>query len=258
MVLGQVVFSPVLDMPDRISAIQAALREYGFVKLDVSEMLVRVQVKSGTSTPQIETSTRWEFRTRDDTWALALTRDFVVLQTSRYSLFEAFAALLGSVLHVLESESDVAWVTRLGLRYFNLVQPEDDEAPLAYLHEGLRGLEWAQLGTSVGQLDQFFTQSQVPTRSGVLTLRTMLLQPNTWLTPDLSGTTLAPPLLLKPDQHSMTLDLDHADLSERDFEAEAILDRFFELHDILRMAFRIAVTDHAMTKWGPEQEVAIA
>ena len=64
---------------------------------------------------------RYQFLTRDGTWTVSLTRDFVALETQEYVRWEAFREYLELVLNCLMDVYQPVYLTRLGLRYKNVI-----------------------------------------------------------------------------------------------------------------------------------------
>ncbi len=79
---------------------------------------------------------RHQFHTKGKTWTVSLTRDFVALETNRYRQWEDFRERLQLVIHTLFQIYEPAYLTRIGLRYQNVI----DRRKL-----GLEGVEWREL-----------------------------------------------------------------------------------------------------------------
>ena len=70
----------------------------------------------------------WRFRGLEDSWSVALGREFVSLETTKYERFESFRERLLPVLSGLEGLG-VRVRERLGLRYVNEIRHEDAHKP---------------------------------------------------------------------------------------------------------------------------------
>lgn len=79
---------------------------------------------------------RHQFHSKENTWTVSLTRDFVALETNRYKEWEDFRERLHLVSSALFQIYEPAYVTRLGLRYKNVI----DRKKL-----GLENVEWRDL-----------------------------------------------------------------------------------------------------------------
>lgn len=79
---------------------------------------------------------RFQFQTRDRTWTITLTNDFVALETSGYVRWEDFREKIELVLSAVCETYKPSFFTRLGLRYQNVV----DKNAL-----GLKDVAWNEL-----------------------------------------------------------------------------------------------------------------
>lgn len=79
---------------------------------------------------------RHQFHSKGKTWTVSLTRDFVALETNRYTQWEDFRERLQLVINTLFKIYEPAYLTRVGLRYKNVI----DRRKL-----GLEGVEWREL-----------------------------------------------------------------------------------------------------------------
>ncbi len=79
---------------------------------------------------------RHQFYSKGKTWTVSLTRDFVALETNKYEQWEEFRGRLQLVINTLFQIYEPAYLTRLGLRYKNVI----DRKKL-----GLEGVEWREL-----------------------------------------------------------------------------------------------------------------
>lgn len=64
---------------------------------------------------------RFQFKTADRIWTISLTRNFVALETSKYSNWEEFREYLQLMLSALSQSYRVPFFTRIGLRYVNVI-----------------------------------------------------------------------------------------------------------------------------------------
>lgn len=62
-----------------------------------------------------------KFESEDAHWAVTLTRDFIALQTSVYSRWEEFSDRLRGLIDALQAEYRPSYLTRVGLRYQDLI-----------------------------------------------------------------------------------------------------------------------------------------
>ena len=64
-----------------------------------------------------------EFTSRDEQWGLTLTRDFLALTCRSYRKWEEFKAYLAMAFNALEACYSPSFLTRIGLRYRDVIQP---------------------------------------------------------------------------------------------------------------------------------------
>ena len=122
LVLSQVRFSPVRKIGDYIPGIQEAFRRHGFPIERAGKFQQLTITPAGVHAVEQE---RWEYSTKDEQWSVTVLQDSVVLQTTAYQRFEAFAEKLEvAVKTVLEqTEQDkLGLILRVGLRYVDLIQ----------------------------------------------------------------------------------------------------------------------------------------
>lgn len=240
--LAQVRFSPVLQMKEYLPRIQEVLRKDGFPNFRenvVQELLFGQSIKT-------ERRERWLFSNKGQTETVVLTRDFVVLECSRYEVFDKFVERFRSVLDLIATEVETELSNRLGLRYVNLIRPEGEESVFDYLKPGLTGLPAAELGAD-SLLYRF--ESVAKTSEGQLALRVLQTEDGTFLPPGLDQSDLAFDVEVHAGDLVTTLDIDHFSAEERDFDPSALLEEFWKLHEYTDRAFRAAVTEHAMRQW---------
>ena len=64
---------------------------------------------------------RFQFLTRGEAWVVTLAKDFVALETSKYTRWEEFRELMQIALETLNEVYRPAYFTRIGLRYRNVI-----------------------------------------------------------------------------------------------------------------------------------------
>ncbi|NOZ79924.1 MAG: TIGR04255 family protein, partial [Acidobacteria bacterium] len=164
MVLAQVRFAPVLQMAEYVPALQESLRHKGCPRFEaqtIREIVFGPQVK-------VKEAERWVFANAKNTEAVVLSKDFVVLETNRYTVFEDFANRLETILEILGTEVELSLAHRLGLRFVDMILPRDGEDLQEYLRPQLHGLKPQDLGVEE-LLNQF--ESRGRTTEGQLVIR---------------------------------------------------------------------------------------
>lgn len=245
LVLAQVKTSPVLQMAEYVPKIQERLRHQGFPRFKLNRTQ---QIVLGPK-PIFGTHERWLFSNKELTQTVALATDFVALEASAYTVFEDFVAVLGSVLEVVGSEAQISHSDRLGLRYVDLIRLAEGESFRNYLKPGLHGVEAEALGA---QSTLIQLQISADTNMGTQYVRVWQTTDGKFLPPDLEGEDLSFKDVPQAGELLTILDLDHFSVHEREFDPPEIIAEMWRLHDGSDRAFRAAVTEVALSRWGAE------
>ena len=245
LVLTQVRFSSLLTMKDHVPEIQQGLREKGFPRFTQEE---RQQFVFG---PEIkaEREILWVFGNRDRTEAVTLSSSSVSYQTSHYDIFETFASQFGVMLDVIAPITKLEFAEQVGLRYVDLIRPQEGKVANNFLRESVRGLSSTDIGASQSK-HQFMLQAI--TEHGDLYVRSFENEGPKFMPPDLFSTHLK----LNVDGNSLgndpyrIVDIDHIWQGEDvDFDRASITDKLWGLHEYSSKAFRAIVTDEAIELW---------
>lgn len=246
-VIGQVRISAVISVGKYVPEIQEELRRKGFPRFKRSE-LREFRLDFG-SEPKVTTVERFEFQDKEATSGILLSPDFVALHASRYDVYERFADTLAGALDVIHRVMEISLAERVGLRYVDLVRVGQGESLGHYLKPGLLGLDTTAMG--VGKALSRFELVGL-SEIGKLVVRAYNLEPGALLPPDLTPATLKQQVEISPDETPYLLDFDHYSDGPQDFSVGAVMETMRRLHDNLDRAFRAAVTDEALAKWGRE------
>lgn len=253
-VLGQVRFSPILLMESYVPAIQDDLRRSGFpgFRKGVVEEVTWNFAQNVNAEPAVETvkRPRWEFFSADATWRIVLTEEALTLATSEYVRYDdPFERFMRTALTALDAHAALQVVTRLGLRYVDLVQPAPGESLAEFLHPNLMGVPAEQVGMREATP---YIQIRGTTEAGLMVLRCVFTDAGQSIPPDLADLEL--PIKTRPAPGSMVaiLDFDHFAPVQLTFQLQDAMDRLSQLHDTLDVAFRHSVTKTALERWGAE------
>lgn len=245
-VLGQVRISPVLQMETYIPQIQERLRHKGYPVFRPSKIQEFNILPDGKA--QVASTDRWIFAEKDRRTAVVIAPDFVVLETSRYDVFDAFSDSFEVALREVGEVVGVALAERIGLRYIDLIRPAEGESLAEYLNAGLKGLSAAELETD-GLLHRY--EATGKTKAGQLVVRLFQTAQGVVLPPDLvPGDIELAQIQLAPNERVSILDIDHFSVTQRDYEPAKLMDDMWALHDASDKAFRAAVTPRALERWG--------
>lgn len=251
-VLSQIRFAPILKMSEFIPEIQERLRRTGFPGFEVRRPQ---EIEIGPTQIAIPKS-RWFFWNRTRTSVVIVSDDFVVLGTSRYTLFEAFAEALNKVLVVISETTAPSHTERLGLRYVDLVRPAEGESFDDYLNTGLRGLSLEALGARTAIIR---SHTLAETDEGSLSIRIWQNRDGQPLPPDLARDDFPVVAPQAKDGETWTiLDIDHYSSESHDFVVDKLIGVMWALHDGAARAFRASVTANALARWGSESADGIS
>ena len=112
----------------------------------------QVTVTPTATTPvQLTERQRWDYRNRDETWSIFLTRDTVIPHPTADTRFEDFVERLQLAVHTVLAESEhdrLGVVHGVGLRYIDVARASGGKDFRFYLRPGLHGVrdEVFQLG----------------------------------------------------------------------------------------------------------------
>lgn len=183
---------------------------------------------------------RFQFMTKDKAWIISLTRDFVALETSQYTCWEEFRDYLELILQALVEIYAPAFLTRIGLRYQNVI----DRRAL-----GLEDVAWHDLLADfvLGQLALNEMLNKVTEQHGgalirldsegdLVRIQHGLVRDNSANSPDIM-------YLLDYDFHT-----------ERETEAgvQNVISKFNEYNKLNRRLFRWCIRETLHKAMGPE------
>ena len=245
LVLCQVRFSPVRKMGDYIPGIQEAFRRHGFP----IERAGKIQQLTLTpASVQAVAQERWEYRTKDEQWSVAVLQDSVVLQTTAYRRFEGFAEKLeAAVKTVLEqTEQDkLGLIQRVGLRYIDLVQPREGETYRDYLRPGFHGASDTPFVEGSHRLYvESVGRTNVGDTPGTMVLRVAQNDQGLDLPPDIIGNAPKFQPRTKAGELATLVDMDHFIEGKFDPSAEWVTARAYAMHDHLVETFH----EHVVSK----------
>jgi uncharacterized protein (TIGR04255 family) len=244
-VIAQVRISAVVSVGKFVPEIQEQLRHRGFPRFKRNE--TREFLLTPGAEPKITTVERFEFQDKESRSGIILASDFVALHATRYDVYEQFAETLATALEIVHRVMNISLVERIGLRYVDLVRVGVRESLSDYLRSGLLGLDPSELGVSKAlSRFEFVGLSEV----GKLVVRCYNQEPGTLLPPDLTPGTLRQDVEIDPEDLPYLLDFDHYSEESQDFNVGAVLEIMGRLNDNLDRAFRAAVTEGALVKWG--------
>lgn len=244
LVLAQVRFSPILDMAEYVPAIQRGLRRQGFTRFKEEQVQ---EIVLGPEPPvKAVRKLRWIFGSDDRHSAVAISNDFVVYETGRYDVFDAFLQTMKDVVSTVHSTASPSHVTRLGLRYVDVVNPRTGESFSAYLQPSICGLSAIDL-SATELLSQYFCKAT--TDQGTLLIRVSQSNNGKFMPPDLATDEITLGQSVTPGVTVATLDIDHFSLREFPPNLIDIHRGLWDLHKGTDRAFRRTTTEDARRIW---------
>lgn len=235
--------SPVLQMETYLPKIQEAFRRDGYPRFEV---LLTQEIQLGPEF-KVATGSSWVFSNKDKSEAVVLSPLFVSLMASEYDTFDVFAEKLERVLRVVAEAADLDLCERIGLRYVDLIRLDDGETWDDYLAPGLLGPPMDRLSP---EKFLYRFEGRATTSAGELAIKLFQSDDGRFLPPDLSPQEIEYKVSVESGEVVTVLDTDHFSVGPRDFDPPSIIEQMWLLHDKIDMAFRSAVTEKALQKWG--------
>ncbi len=183
-------------------------------------------------------SSRFQFMSKDEKWIISLTREFVAVETSKYTCWEEFRGNLELVLRVLVEVYAPAFLTRIGLRYQNAI----DRRAL-----GLEDVAWRDLLADfvLGPLAVNETMNKATEHHGNALIR---------LDNEEDFVRMQHGLVMDKavdSPHIMYL-LDYDFHSGKEMKTEDVISKLNEYNTLNRRLFRWCIQDRLHSAMGPE------
>jgi len=198
---------------------------------------------------------RWHLANESRTSGIILDAGMLIFHTTEYKTSDVFLSDLQSILKAfmpILPEKGVS-VSRLGLRYVDLLLQEDDLMVDQQVIEALRLPNLPDIGEA-RRMEQIVTY-QTPI-NGTIVIRHRQSTTTDVLPADIFPNELEPALRLKRERPENSiaglLDYDHFVEHDQSFDIDSINDSFHNLHDISSAAFKSTTTEEAFTEWQKE------
>ncbi|MBI5154706.1 TIGR04255 family protein [Candidatus Poribacteria bacterium] len=248
-VLAQVVSDPFLNISKCIAEMQEGLRLLGFVDIKLTQQ-PNVMIDPVEGQVSFGSISQWHFFTKDKRSSLVVSQNGFALQTNRYDHFAPFGELFASTASKLHLALPGGYKVRkrLGLRYANLILPEDRSVPPhVFVQPGLRGMtsNAVDSATASRRVETYFTKPD----HGILAVRYMELPNQPLLPPGLEAFGMALPRVTWAGQRFGLLDLDRYSEQDVDFDLDDLLADLTTFNADIEVAFVEAVTEDAVMEW---------
>lgn len=250
----QVRFNQLLKLAEFLPAIQEGFSKAGYPAYETQSNLVIQMVahvpqegKPEQLQPMPSTHDSYQFGNLECTHLFMLDSQALTLQSTQYGCFEAFSAEFLKGLRIVHEAVDLSFTERIGLRYLDRVMPVEGDALEQYLVPEVHGL----LNRLGGQ--GLYTYSEAMSQQDDVKLRARVV---------IQGGELAFPPDVQPnkmvidarfhDYQGVSAILDNDGFVEKReaFSLETVAAHLNQIHDMVDVAFKATVTDHAFEAWG--------
>lgn len=241
-VLAEFRFSDVRNIEEYIPKLQERFRKiFPFIEEKIGQEI--------NLTPQginISETKQWAFVSKDKSQAIILNYNRLVYMTADYDRFNGFKEGCKSVINILVDEVAPSLLTRIGLRYADLIIKNNDEDITSYVQNSVceKGF-LSEIGNSKRQMKETLIVTDV----GFLNIRSMYAESDISILNDNDN---FPINIARKNEVSerILLDFDHFWQPEKEedslnFETDEIFRKLEVLHKPARQAFW-----HITTKTG--------
>ena len=252
--VAQIQFNPILDLDNYLKIIQPAFRDLGFPDFK-HEAVQRVifqftAVEGGSPVPSSTASqSRYIFGNIGGTESFVLENNSLGFQTTSYDVFPTFSASLLKGLNILHSTLVLSFVERIGIRYLDAVQPNNNETLSDYLVSEVLGLSGKLNGTSVHSESVTVMNND----AGQMVSRVIITSAKVGFPIEIGAT--APkinPRFTATDGLHAILDTDSSLTKRFVFSIEEVTKCLSSLKSEVSKSFYATITPHAQKIWSQE------
>jgi uncharacterized protein (TIGR04255 family) len=241
--LCEIRFARILKILSLVPDIQEKLRaDYdGFEE----EQIAGIAISGGATQPSVQSQQRWRFENAEQTSGYILHSGAIVFHTTDYIDFEHFVPEVIRGFDAVASTAKLSRITRIGLRYVDLIESEKDSSADELVHEQLRGFGSKLTGITNGTSQYIFNGS---TNLGRLVFRTTRGQLGAPLPLELLPLSLSLKRSPDPTKVSILLDTDHI-VDKPKVPFDELTNLLGELKAPISAAFKKAITQKAVDIW---------
>ncbi len=253
--LTQVQFNTVMQLPNYIPEIQERLRQAGYPDfIPEQQSIFQLQPVSSDSQPNVisEFVPKWSFMNIHKTEGFVLLRDGLIYHTTEYKDSETFYQKVLMGLEIVHSVVSLALVRRIGLRFLDVINPEQGETLDQYVVNQVLGLRGIASEHSLHSMSESVFNNPNET---VLVSRVMTGSVER-SAPFMPNELLPLPLKLKERFESISGDMAVMDTDtfiipsqSREFSLELIHNLLKDLKKNITFAFESIVTPYALKRW---------
>ena len=252
-VLAEFRFTEIMNIEKFLPEIQDSLRqEFPFYE---TQTLQEINI-----TPEgvkIDQSKQWAFIDKTRKNSVLLNHKRLIFITSGYERFEGFKQHCEIALEALISVAHPSFITRIGLRYADLITAKDGYDITEYVQSNIcKESHLRAVGRPVRQINESFLE----TREGSMVIRSMYGDTDTSVFNDMGNMPIKVATQDEPSERIL-LDFDHfwqPDLENSNidnnvklssFEKSAIIEKLEGMHELSRQAFWDITTETGRKAW---------
>lgn len=184
------------------------------------------------------TDTTWRFGDEEGTWIVTLSREFLAIETTRYTTRDIFFERLEKLLGIFQRHIGAASIDRIGVRYIYRFEAEELEALEVLVRPEITGLLTGPMAPQT-RLCMSEYEFEVP-EHGRLRSRWGLIPP---------GSTIDPSTIPPLGAPSFVLDLDAYAVESRALDIDNIIEETHDFAARLQMFLLWAVTDEFLNRF---------
>jgi uncharacterized protein (TIGR04255 family) len=250
--VAQVQFNPILDLDSFLPAIQSKMRDAKFPDFK-QEIVQRLVLPFGgndsvqAAAPGLSRQARYSFGDIEGRTSFLLDTNALTFQTTKYDTSVEFLRDFLAGLRIVTDALQLAFTERIGLRYLDAIRPlRDGELLEAYLVPEVRGISQKLSGQLIHSVHETLTQTAV----GQMVSRVIIRDGRIGLPEDLSMHVLKiDPRFNQWEGLHAIVDTDASYMQREAFDMGAVQTHLTALHGIIKLSFKVTVTDYAWAAW---------
>ena len=252
--LAQAHFNPVAAMAQYVDQIQDRLRREGYPLFEPQQFMQLVVPGPGqaqSQEPQIQQTVSWLMARSDRTAGFILGPSTITYHTTHYLTHNEFIPELLRGLEAVHRVVALDHVSRLGMRYLDVVLPRAGEATEQYLVGGLQGIDFNATRQHAMTESVFATDTRPLVPKGTLVVRVYRMIAPLGFPPDMlpTGLAIAPQFEIKEAREHAIIDTDHYVQGRMPVEMDKLSEQMLSLHATIKSVFDATTTDHARSAW---------
>ncbi len=252
--LAQAHFNPVAAMAQYVDQIQDRLRREGYPLFEPQQLMQLVVPGPGqaqSQEPQIQQTVSWLMARSDRTAGFILGPSTITYHTTHYLTHNKFIPELLRGLEAVHRVVALDHVSRLGMRYLDVVLPRAGEATEQYLVGGLHGIDFNATRQHAMTESVFATDTRPLVPKGTLVVRVYRMIAPLGFPPDMlpTGLAIAPQFEINEAREHAIIDTDHYVQGRMPVEMDKLSEQMLSLHATIKSVFDATTTDHARSAW---------